>query len=336
MIARDRVRAGVLPGDWHSTRSGPPLVPGASGPASRAAEVELPCRVFSTRDRPSTASCRSAHRPADPPTRCRHGSEAHGLVVPVCRHGHEMRSAADIDARRVGVDAGNMHHRYIDLPRHRAPPCRKHNNVCFFGEICGNGPITSLTCTQVMPQLQTRCAGRPASVWHQGSRSGPGAQSSAGCGGTNRPARGPRLRHQSRVPAERRCPARWPQTPGPRRRHEKRHRFGLSLRPCRDVDTVAVDRAIKLLDHVAQVHADVKTPAVIIYYRIGKCLYLSLKRGGGVAVACPITGVPAKCLHSFEHSGRRASFHRPHPAKEALRYRVLAAREFLEKIGAIT
>ena len=39
---------------------------------------------------------------------------------------------------------------------------------------------------------------------------------------------------------------------------------------------------------------------------------------------------------TFEHSGRRASFHRPHPAKEALRYRVLAAREFLEKIGAIT
>ena len=39
---------------------------------------------------------------------------------------------------------------------------------------------------------------------------------------------------------------------------------------------------------------------------------------------------------TFEHSGRRASFHRLHPAKEALRYRVLAAREFLEKIGAIT
>lgn len=39
---------------------------------------------------------------------------------------------------------------------------------------------------------------------------------------------------------------------------------------------------------------------------------------------------------TFEHSGRRASFHRPHPTKEALRYRVLAAREFLEKIGAIT
>ena len=37
---------------------------------------------------------------------------------------------------------------------------------------------------------------------------------------------------------------------------------------------------------------------------------------------------------TFEHSGRKASFHRPHPAKEALRYRVLALREFLQKIGA--
>ena len=31
--------------------------------------------------------------------------------------------------------------------------------------------------------------------------------------------------------------------------------------------------------------------------------------------------------------GRRADFHRPHPGKEALRYRVKAAREFLEKAG---
>lgn len=34
-----------------------------------------------------------------------------------------------------------------------------------------------------------------------------------------------------------------------------------------------------------------------------------------------------------EHEGRRATFHRPHPAKEALRYRVKAAREFLLAIG---
>jgi hypothetical protein len=36
---------------------------------------------------------------------------------------------------------------------------------------------------------------------------------------------------------------------------------------------------------------------------------------------------------SFLLNGRRADFHRPHPGKEALRYRVLAVRELLEKAG---
>lgn len=36
---------------------------------------------------------------------------------------------------------------------------------------------------------------------------------------------------------------------------------------------------------------------------------------------------------TFDHEGRRATFHRPHPGKEALRYRVKAVREFLERIG---
>ena len=36
---------------------------------------------------------------------------------------------------------------------------------------------------------------------------------------------------------------------------------------------------------------------------------------------------------TFEKDGRRATFHRPHPEKEALRYRVLAAREFLHRLG---
>jgi len=36
---------------------------------------------------------------------------------------------------------------------------------------------------------------------------------------------------------------------------------------------------------------------------------------------------------TFEHQGRRIHFHRPHPHKESLRYRVLAAKEFLEQIG---
>ena len=36
---------------------------------------------------------------------------------------------------------------------------------------------------------------------------------------------------------------------------------------------------------------------------------------------------------TFESSGRKLTLHRPHPGKEALRYRVLAVREFLEKVG---
>lgn len=36
---------------------------------------------------------------------------------------------------------------------------------------------------------------------------------------------------------------------------------------------------------------------------------------------------------TFERDGIRAYFHRPHPEKEALRYRVKDAREFLIKIG---
>lgn len=35
----------------------------------------------------------------------------------------------------------------------------------------------------------------------------------------------------------------------------------------------------------------------------------------------------------FEKDGVIASFHRPHPEKEAKRYQVRDAREFLEKIG---
>ena len=33
------------------------------------------------------------------------------------------------------------------------------------------------------------------------------------------------------------------------------------------------------------------------------------------------------------HKGGKAAFHRPHPGKEALRYRVSAARDFLKLIG---
>lgn len=35
----------------------------------------------------------------------------------------------------------------------------------------------------------------------------------------------------------------------------------------------------------------------------------------------------------FEKDGKVETFHRPHPAKEAKRYQVRAARAFLERIG---
>jgi hypothetical protein len=51
-----------------------------------------------------------------------------------------------------------------------------------------------------------------------------------------------------------------------------------------------------------------------------------------VALGCRVIEGPGSAV-TFEHNGRKANFHRPHPAKEALRYRVRAAREFIEKIG---
>ena len=36
---------------------------------------------------------------------------------------------------------------------------------------------------------------------------------------------------------------------------------------------------------------------------------------------------------TFERDGLRVYFHRPHPRREALRYRVRDARAFLERIG---
>ena len=54
-----------------------------------------------------------------------------------------------------------------------------------------------------------------------------------------------------------------------------------------------------------------------------------------VALGCRVIEGPGSAV-TFEHNGRKANFHRPHPRKEALRYRVLAALEFLERIGATT
>lgn len=51
-----------------------------------------------------------------------------------------------------------------------------------------------------------------------------------------------------------------------------------------------------------------------------------------VAVGCKMIEAKGSGV-KFEYNGLMASFHRPHPDKEAKRYQVRDAPEFLEKIG---
>ena len=53
-----------------------------------------------------------------------------------------------------------------------------------------------------------------------------------------------------------------------------------------------------------------------------------------IALGCSVIEGPGSAM-TFEFKGQRANFHRPHPGKESLRYRVRAAREFIEKIGVL-
>lgn len=50
-----------------------------------------------------------------------------------------------------------------------------------------------------------------------------------------------------------------------------------------------------------------------------------------VAVGCRLIEGKGSAV-TFEKNGLRAHFHCPHPQKEALKYRVKATREFLEKL----
>jgi hypothetical protein len=50
-----------------------------------------------------------------------------------------------------------------------------------------------------------------------------------------------------------------------------------------------------------------------------------------VAIGCNITEGSGSSV-TFERDGRRAYFHRPHPQREALIYRVKAVREYLLKL----
>jgi len=51
-----------------------------------------------------------------------------------------------------------------------------------------------------------------------------------------------------------------------------------------------------------------------------------------VAVGCAVVEGTGSSV-TFEKNGKRVYFHRPHPQKESLRYRVTDARHFLEAIG---
>ncbi len=51
-----------------------------------------------------------------------------------------------------------------------------------------------------------------------------------------------------------------------------------------------------------------------------------------VAVGCVVVEGSGSSV-TFEKNGKRAYFHRPHPRKDSLRYRVTDARHFLESIG---
>lgn len=51
-----------------------------------------------------------------------------------------------------------------------------------------------------------------------------------------------------------------------------------------------------------------------------------------VAIGCVVIEGSGSSV-TFEKDGKRAYFHRPHPQKESLRYRVTDARHFLEAIG---
>jgi hypothetical protein len=51
-----------------------------------------------------------------------------------------------------------------------------------------------------------------------------------------------------------------------------------------------------------------------------------------VALGCQVIEGSGSSV-TFEKSGKRAHFHRPHPQREALRYRVRAVREYLATLG---
>ena len=75
-----------------------------------------------------------------------------------------------------------------------------------------------------------------------------------------------------------------------------------------------------------------KTLAAIFTDPVSPAIEWKAVEGLLIAVGCRVIEGSGSRVR-FTHGSEAETFHRPHPAKEAKRYQVRAARAFLERIG---
>lgn len=75
-----------------------------------------------------------------------------------------------------------------------------------------------------------------------------------------------------------------------------------------------------------------KTLAAIFANPVNGNLEWALIEALLIAIDCQIIDSGGSAV-TFAKDGRKATFHRPHPGTEALKYRVKLAREFLAQLG---
>lgn len=85
-----------------------------------------------------------------------------------------------------------------------------------------------------------------------------------------------------------------------------------------------------IIDHMNSKHT--KTLDIIFNDPVNGNIEWSRIESLLVAIGCQIIEGSGSSV-TFEKDGKKAYFHRPHPQKEALKYRVKAVREFLIKLG---
>ena len=75
-----------------------------------------------------------------------------------------------------------------------------------------------------------------------------------------------------------------------------------------------------------------KTLSAIFAYSVNGNMERGKVEALFISLGCRIIEGPGSSF-TFEKDGIRSYFHRPHPAKAALRYRVKDARKFIELLG---